>query len=415
MAHPAMARDHSPAEAHPLKTTRTVSPCYTFGVKGGRFAITVLAALSGLLFLIVAVSTSQNLNLHFSRRGSEWEITCRDNRLRLGNQPQVKLEAERRAALATEIRRASESREAPLRQILKDAPWGSPQYQDALNELKRLRHGGPNEGAPQPTLRVAVPTAQIEYSLPLAWLMVFTAILPVGIVLFRIVKIIGTPLPHRISNEASCPLGSNLRAMGAVIAALLLIVMAVMWVRSLLITDRLIYNTRSPAALSATSIQLWSLDGSVKFVHSKSIYVSREMFYHEDPANISDEAATTSNLPLGAGLHYWSHQISTRAPQRPSVRNWLGFGLEIYPRVPVTGTALGKLSWLIVTVPHWFLVLLSAIVPSLWLRRRMRALRAARLNVCVACGYDLRATPLRCPECGTVQRGAIIEPQIVAQ
>ena len=58
-----------------------------------------------------------------------------------------------------------------------------------------------------------------------------------------------------------------------------------------------------------------------------------------------------------------------------------------------------------VYLPHWVVVvglLLPAAVRS-WmiLRRRRVAMRRGR-NCCVVCGYDLRATPGRCPECGTV-------------
>jgi hypothetical protein len=96
--------------------------------------------------------------------------------------------------------------------------------------------------------------------------------------------------------------------------------------------------------------------------------------------------------PLGRGVDWRWWKV--RGHSGPATfHNWSGTG----PLVPDGQTQS-------VTLPHWMLaataarpaVLLTAARLPMWLRARRR--RAAGL--CVRCGFDLRATPDRCPECG---------------
>ena len=55
-----------------------------------------------------------------------------------------------------------------------------------------------------------------------------------------------------------------------------------------------------------------------------------------------------------------------------------------------------------VVVPCWLLLIITAAAPALWLRRLVRQRRRRIERCCPHCGYDLRGSPDRCPECGAI-------------
>lgn len=60
-----------------------------------------------------------------------------------------------------------------------------------------------------------------------------------------------------------------------------------------------------------------------------------------------------------------------------------------------------------ITLPAPLAVLPMAILPVLFIYRRMHR----KKGLCRKCGYDMRATPNRCPECGTISDGAKQSPE----
>jgi hypothetical protein len=57
----------------------------------------------------------------------------------------------------------------------------------------------------------------------------------------------------------------------------------------------------------------------------------------------------------------------------------------------------------VLVVPYWSLALATALMPVGRLYARFRSRRGLGPGHCRNCGYDLRATPDRCPECGTIR------------
>ena len=52
------------------------------------------------------------------------------------------------------------------------------------------------------------------------------------------------------------------------------------------------------------------------------------------------------------------------------------------------------------SLPYWIPTFMTAILPGLWLGRWARRRSRSGSGLCRECGYDLRASPIRCPECG---------------
>ncbi len=67
---------------------------------------------------------------------------------------------------------------------------------------------------------------------------------------------------------------------------------------------------------------------------------------------------------------------------------------------------IGAFQYWSVSTPGWPLVVIATTLPlfrvTALLLRRHRRRSLNRAGLCASCGYDLRATPERCPECGNV-------------
>ena len=104
----------------------------------------------------------------------------------------------------------------------------------------------------------------------------------------------------------------------------------------------------------------------------------------------------------------WSHQVPP-APEHPRTF-WSRFGLIVSRIEKGERVALGRWNhWdvRVVGTPYWLPAALLGGCCWVCIRGMRRRHRTRSAGLCAACGYDLRATPDRCPECGAVPSNAI--------
>lgn len=158
----------------------------------------------------------------------------------------------------------------------------------------------------------------------------------------------------------------------AALSLLLFLAVVVMWVRSHWVRENI---------HSATQ---WHAGGE-----TRCVYISYSSEHGSCTMLIT--ADTLPGTSWAAFAPTWDYS-SMPATGSPSHILWL-------PIVHRLNASQG--SWWEIALDYWSLCVLLAILPAGWLVGRYRSSRR-KTHCCRSCGYDLRATPERCPECGAL-------------
>jgi hypothetical protein len=174
----------------------------------------------------------------------------------------------------------------------------------------------------------------------------------------------------------------------AVLSLVLCVTTAVLWVRSYRVADslRMIYFTPYPNCDLVHELYFKSMAGGV------SLEEDIDHFRKGEGIKVRGSGWSTFGTPV-----YPFFGTRSLIASRNHLSVWQQVGFEIGNSSEGTPPSVVRG----VILPHWACMGLLLITPALWFASNRRRQRRIAAGLCARCGYDLRATPDRCPECGT--------------
>jgi hypothetical protein len=128
-------------------------------------------------------------------------------------------------------------------------------------------------------------------------------------------------------------------------------------------------------------------------------------------AHARRQVPAASGTALGDGPPGWRLDAGAESGRRPEpqLRWFPGLDVGAFDAYGGPSDPMYARVWY-VKPAYPLLAVLFTLAPAVaaW-RWRRRRLRSFKKGLCPACGYDLRATPDRCPECGHIARESVVE------